>query len=232
LGDGRDYAASSRSLETIVEKVTSREFLDYIRGIREPQSRSILGRIDFARIVKSRDDMDDACYIHEGDLVVPGDWQPPESNVIVHGSLIAGRFVHVEPLSGIMDSWGSLLVLGDLRSRYFAGNYQTFVFVGGDMRVERLIVNSFEDSALTVAGNLETRFFFGLDIWAEVGKRAKIEYGCGYCLPIGFHNAAFQAVLPAHDNASSRRLLYLHDDDREETLIRRIKGDSLVFRDE
>jgi len=76
-----------------------------------------------------------------------------------------------------------------------------------------IIVNAFEDSSLIVTGSLKTKFFYGKDIWATVGGTADMEYGIGYCLPIGYTNAAAQAVRPRHDKESSTALLAIPDAD-------------------
>lgn len=67
------------------------------------------------------------------------------------------------------------------------------------------MLNAFSDSSLVVIGNLRTRFFYGLDIWAEVGGRVEMDYGEGYCLPLGYRNAAREAQRPRHSARTFNR---------------------------
>ena len=81
------------------------------------------------------------------------------------------------------------------------------------MAASDLLCNAFDDSALVVTGNLTTKFFHGRDMWAEIGGRASMEFGDGYCLPIGYTAAAAQAVYPKHGAAASRALLNVSGDE-------------------
>ena len=80
----------------------------------------------------------------------------------------------------------------------FAGTYGKCAFIDGNLVACDLILNSFEDSALVIAGNLRTRFYYGQDIWAEVGGSAEMEFGDGYCLPIGYTEAAAEVIEQEH----------------------------------
>jgi hypothetical protein len=71
---------------------------------------------------------------------------------------------------------------------------------------------------------MKTRFFYGMDIWAEVGGTPDMDYGEGYCLPIGWDEegprarTAYHAIRPRHDVESSMRLLKL-EPSRDEVYI-------------
>ena len=95
-----------------------------------------------------------------------------------------------------------LVVLGNIRCDNFVNAYDTAVFVDGDLAAQSAIVNGFEHASLTVVGKLSTSLFVGFDIWAEVGRGADMEYGHGYCLPIGWErsgdgDASRQVIRPA-----------------------------------
>jgi hypothetical protein len=100
-------------------------------------------------------------------------------------------------------------VLGDVICKSFFNEYGKCTFVDGKLEASDLLCNAFGDSALVVTGDLTTKFFYGEDLWAEIGGRASMEYGDGYCLPIGYTAAAAQAIMPEHDEATSRALLNL-----------------------
>jgi len=105
-------------------------------------------------------------------------------------------------------------------------------FIDGDLEAEDLILNSYEDSSLSVTGTLKTYFFHGQDIWATVGIGAFMEYGVGYCLPMGYSNAEAQAIMPRHDEETSLGLLDFDDTDYIENIafIDRIKQGRSVFK--
>jgi hypothetical protein len=60
-----------------------------------------------------------------------------------------------------------------------------------------------------LAGDLKAKFFYGEDIWAEVGGAASMDYGDGYCLPIGYADVASEATEPKHDRDASLARLNL-----------------------
>jgi hypothetical protein len=101
------------------------------------------------------------------------------------------------------------------------------------MNVSGIAVNSFEDSALVVAGNFRCHYYYGVDISVMVGGSIDLEYGDGYGEPLGYihsNNALEHAVFPKHDEESSMALLNLTDfEDHANTLVERIKAHALLF---
>ena len=141
--------------------------------------------------------------IHDGDLVVDGNLTNAGFNTMVTGSITATGFVdlgnpHTEPNNLGFDEGGLFLSVGSVTCRALAGEGGKCTFIDGDLRAPDFVLNAFEDSSLIVSGRLETRFFLGEDIWAEVGRGAEIDYGIGYCLPIGYTSAGAQAIKPRH----------------------------------
>jgi len=101
------------------------------------------------------------------------------------------------------DEGGLFIIVGNVRCTAFSGHCGKCTFVDGDLNASELILNAYEDSSLVVTGDLKTKLFYGKDIWAEVGGVADFEYGEGYCLPIGWRDAARQLIearrdTPAH----------------------------------
>ena len=70
------------------------------------------------------------------------------------------------------------------------------------------------------------------DIWAEVGGSAEMEFGDGYCLPIGYDEPADQAIEPKHDRDASLRRLAFDDTDYIEPheFLERLRNGQSVFR--
>jgi hypothetical protein len=162
------------------------------------------------------------CAVHEGNLSQSADWRLATDNLLVLGSLSCRGLVDIAPEGH--DGWGgSLWVLGDLRCRNIAGYYGACVVVDGDLIVAELAVAAFEDSMLLVTGDFTARFFYGQDIWAEVGGRAAMEYGDGYALPLGYDNAAAQAINPRHERNASLALLNLDDEEGAEELAAKLR---------
>jgi hypothetical protein len=106
------------------------------------------------------------------------------------------------------DAGGLFVVIGNVECDQFIGQYGKCVFVDGNLEVTQIILNCFEDSSLSVTGNLRTRFFYAWDQCGEVGGRAEMEYGHGYCLPFGPRESFTRAMIkPHHDADTSLRLL-------------------------
>jgi len=146
------------------------------------------------------------CAVHHGPLSLPGALPTSAANVLVLGDLLVDGLLDLGE-SGV--EYGCVIVVGNVACTAFANAYGRCVMIDGNLEADEIVINSFEDSALVVAGNLRTHFYHGADIWAEVGGRAEMEYGDGYCLPIGYTAAAAEAILPRHDrDASLRRLSF------------------------
>lgn len=146
--------------------------------------------------------------IHRGPLNLSGTFVAPGFFTLVIGDLTVDGLVDLHnPYDKGFDEGGLFIVMGDVTCNAFANEYGKCSVIDGHLKVRDILLNSFEDSALFVTGDLATRFFFGSDIWAEVGGGATMDYGEGYCLPIGYDNAAAQAVYPNHGEAESLELL-------------------------
>ncbi|WP_342362634.1 hypothetical protein [Terrarubrum flagellatum] len=135
--------------------------------------------------------------IHRGPLRVKGNFQAPGYCMLILGDLIVDGLIDLQnPNEKGFDEGGLFIVLGDVISLSFSSEYGKCVFIDGDLQSRDMIINAFGDSSLIVTGLLTTKFFYGEDIWAEVGDGADIEYGYGYCLPIGYSDATRQAIRP------------------------------------
>jgi hypothetical protein len=146
----------------------------------------------------------DEALVHQGPLVVTGTFRAPSLHTLVLGDVFVEGLVD---LGDGHDEGGLFVALGHVECNSFANSYGKCAFVDGNLEATELILNAFSDSSLTVMGNLRTRFFYGLDIWAEVGGRIEMEYGEGYGLPIGYRDATRQAIHPRHGSRASRALL-------------------------
>jgi hypothetical protein len=169
--------------------------------------------------------------IHWGDLALTGTFRAPALATIVIGRLSA----EVVDLASGFDEGGLFMVIGDVDCRHFIGNYGVCSFIDGDLAATDCILNGYSDSALSVMGTLRTRLFIGADIWAEVGCGAIMEYGVGYCLPIGNASPQEQAIRPLHSEAETADLV-LPEPQREGYLLRpepfadRIRAGRQIFR--
>jgi hypothetical protein len=148
------------------------------------------------------------CMVHQGDLKISGDFTAPGFYTLIVGNLVVDGHVSLQnSYDKGFDEGGLFIVIGDVRCRSFSNEYGKMTFMDGDLEAEDLILNSYEDSSLTVIGTLKTYFFYGIDIWAEVGIGAVMEYGVGYCLPIGYTDGEDQVIRPRHDEETSLSLL-------------------------
>ena len=154
----------------------------------------------------------DEVVVHRGPLTLAGGFRPPAFNTLILGDLVAEGFVDADDGN---DAGGLFVVIGNVACDVFAGHFGKYTFVDGNLDARRMILSSFADSALFVTGNLRTHFFYGWDICAQVGGRAEMEYGDGYCLPFGCRDAEREAIRPRHDAETSRRLLNVRDTEED-----------------
>ncbi len=150
------------------------------------------------------------CMIHLGPLKVQGNFEAPGFFTLITGDLHVDGIVDLHnPYDKGFDEGGLFVVLGDVVCDAFFNEYGKCSFVDGTLQARDLLVNAFGDSSLVVMRSLKTHFFYGKDQWAEVGGDAQMEYGHGYCLPIGYRKAASQQIVPRHGREASLKLLNL-----------------------
>jgi hypothetical protein len=160
--------------------------------------------------------------VHEGDLAPEEDWHPGADNLLVLGSITCGGVVSIAP-EGVGGWGGSLWVLGNVRCRHLAGRPGAPLVADGNLTVAGVAVVAFEDSMLVVAGDFAAQVFYGLDIWANVGGRAVMEYGVGYALPFGYDDAASQAIMPRRGRDAALALLNLECEEAAEELVAKLR---------
>jgi hypothetical protein len=141
------------------------------------------------------------CMVHLGPLKMNGHFEAPGFFTLVTGDLhVDGTIDLQNSYDKGFDEGGLFIVLGDVVCHSFFNEYGKCTFVDGRLEARDLLVNAFEDSALVV-------IFFGEDLWAEVGGNATMEYGYGYCLPIGYADSVDEQLLPKHGRERSLLLL-------------------------
>jgi hypothetical protein len=183
------------------EKISPPEFC---RLIAERASVGLRGQFSRYDVADHRTWGSDETLVHRGPLILTGTFRAPAFNTLVLGDVFVEGLVDLDDGH---DEGGLFVALGHVECNSFANTYGKCAFVDGSLEATELVLNAFSDSSLTVIKNLRTRFFYGLDIWAEVGGRIEMDYGEGYCLPIGYRDAARQAIHPRHGSRASRALL-------------------------
>lgn len=155
-----------------------------------------------SRLMSFDDWMDTQAAVHEGPLRVTSFAVPALCTLII------GDLDVVDVLDLQSDSErGLLIVIGNVRCRHFISDYDCCTIVDGDLEASQSLINGFPDSGLWVTGTLQTHLFIGFDIWAEVGLGAIMDYGIGYCLPIGYADAVAEAINPLHGEEETARLV-------------------------
>jgi hypothetical protein len=200
--------------------VSSQEFKDALAdSAASPAFREVYDRfIPFDSL------LDNEAMVHAGDLRVQGSFRVPALCTLITGDLIVDDVID---LQSDYDAGGLFIVIGNVRCRHYISEYEAQGFIDGDLEARDSIVNGFSDSSLNVIGTLRTRLFIGCDIWASVGAGAIMDYGVGYCLPIGYADAD-EAIEPQHDEAATVRIVtptpksegYLFEADTFAELIR------------
>ena len=130
------------------------------------------------------------------------------------------------------DGNGVFIALGNVSCRASNNDWGKVTAIDGNLVASDLVISCYEDSTLVVTRDLKTRFFYGRDIWAEVGGVAEMEYGKGYCLPIGYRNAAQDAIRPRQDAETSMALLTVAESGAliEYELVDKLKQGQPVFK--
>jgi hypothetical protein len=156
-----------------------------------------------SRLMSFDDWIDTQAAIHDGPLRVAGSFSAPALCTLIIGDL------DVEDVLDIQNDneRGLFIVVGNVRCRHFLSSYDCCSIVDGDLDASQSLINGFSDSGLWVTGTLRTRLFIGFDIWAEVGSEAVMDYGIGYCLPIGYVDAAAEAINPLHSEEETERIV-------------------------
>lgn len=156
-----------------------------------------------SRLMSFDDWMDMQAVIHEGPLRVAGSFAVPALCTLITGDL------DVEDVLDLQNDAerGLFIVIGNVRCRHFISDYECCSIVDGDLEASQSLINGFPDSGLWVTGALQTRLFIGFDIWAEVGFGAVMDYGIGYCLPIGYFDAVAEAINPLHSEEETARIV-------------------------
>jgi hypothetical protein len=173
--------------------------------------------------------------VRRGDLALAGDLDDGGFFTLILGDLSVGGLIDLQnPYDKGFDEGGLFVIIGNVSCKYFANEYGKCAFVDGALEAKEAIIAAFEDSALVVTGDLRTRFFYGCDIWAEVGGAARMEYGDGYCLPIGYSAPAREAIRPRNSRESSMRLLDWSAGDDEimppTDFLKRIRAGAPIFK--
>lgn len=187
-------------LAAMIRKVSGDEF----RAALAAAAASPAFREQFERLVSFDEWMDESAAVHDGPLQVSGSWSAPALCTLVIGDLTVDGCID---LDNGCDEGGLFVVIGNVSCRHYICQYGGCAVVDGDLVVRDCIVAGCEDSALIVTGKLTTRLFIGSDIWAEVGGGAVMDYGVGYCLPIGYADAVKEAIEPVHDEEDTGRIV-------------------------
>lgn len=197
-------------------------------------SASPLFRELMARLVSFKESMDWQAAIHEGSLRVEGSLTAPALCTLIMGDVDVADVLDAR-CDADYDGEGLFIVIGTVRCRHFISGYNTCSIIDGDLAASESLLNGFEDSGLWVTGTLRTRLFIGADIWAEVGAGAVMDYGDGYCLPIGYRSAGAEAIHPLHNEQETARIVvprpnpdgYLFD---VEQFVELIRAGQPIFR--
>lgn len=207
------------------EQLTADEFDDVIAGSASSEAFK-------SRYIRFPPAGEDHCFVHRGPLAGSGHFQAPGYCTLVVGDLTVDGLIDLNNPEGF-DEGGLFIVIGNVTCRVFSGHYGKATLIDGNLNASELVLNACEDSSLLVTGDLKTKLFHGRDIWAEVGGVADMEYADGYCLPIGYENAAKQAIRARRRTKSARVLdpAVLDDEDDlniDEALQRLKQGQSIL----
>jgi hypothetical protein len=172
-------------------KVTTPEFKEWLAA----SDASHAFRKQYARYIPFDAFTDTDAAVNDGDVHAKS-FKAPGLCTLILGDLIVDDVVDLQTP---YDEGRLFIVIGNIRCRHFINEYGTNCFVDGNLEASQSILNGFEDASLNVIGDLKTKLFIGCDIWAEVGGATDMDYGVCYTLPLGYTDAARQAIRPRHD---------------------------------
>ncbi len=177
--------------------------------------------------------MDESAAIHDGSLRTKS-FKAPALCTLIDGDLEVDGVVDLETDGS---ERGLFVVTGNVTCQYFISEYGACTFIDGNLNARDAIINAFQDSSLVVIGSLATRLFIGADIWAEVGGDASMDYGSGYCLPLGRNTDANAAdiIRPRHNEAATADVVVPPANSsgyafREDHFAERIRAGLPIFR--
>ena len=155
-------------------------------------------RDTYAKLMNFDAWIDQDAVVHVGDIRRSGSFSSAALCTLIIGDVEIDGTIDLGPEGG-HDEGGLFIVIGNVTCRNFIGHYGKCCLIDGDLVATDAIINAFGDSGLWVVGSLRTKLFIGADIWAEVGGRPFMDYGVGYCLPLGYDGEEDMALYPAHD---------------------------------
>ncbi|KIT16483.1 hypothetical protein [Jannaschia aquimarina] len=176
------------------QEIAAQTFSDTLGQIDGPLGTLIAG------LVFGRPEGGGPCVIGRGHPDAP----PPSGtrSVFVDGDL------HIDGTLNLYEMGGGhgetvFVVTGDLSCDRLVNTRGGVLLVGGDLTVREIAFNAHESAYFATLGRTEIWFYQGVDIWLETGGAARLRYGDGYALPIGYLNAAGQAIRPDHGEIES-----------------------------
>lgn len=181
-------------------------------------------REEFARYEFPRHDSQyiDAA-VHEGALRVKGPLKISAFYNLVLGDLTVEGAIDLR--SG-WDTAGLFIVIGNVRCKHFISEYEAAVVVDGDLQADGAVLIS-ESDVFSVMGTLQARLLVGNNTWASVGAGALVDYGFGYCLPLGDEGSAMR---PRHDEQATIQALIPEPDEENTAFPYDLEGIGSLIR--
>jgi len=96
--------------------------------------------------------------VHHGPLTLHDGFTATALHTLILGDLFVEGCVDTDDGH---DAGGLFVVIGNVECDQFIGHFGKCIFVDGNLEATQIVLNAFEDSALSVTGNLRTRSFGG-----------------------------------------------------------------------
>lgn len=193
-------------------EVTTQDWLETVSdGIEQ-----LGGRVSrsLARFKLAPRGFEGAGAIHDGPLLIDGDFTPPSQITAVFGDLEVNGRISLQGVDGA-DGDTTLLVLGRLTCATLVSDWASLILVSQDVNVSEWAMTSFEDSSFVVGGDFNTPLFIGYDIWVTVGGTARMKAGIGYArqMDANGEEETDRAIRPQLSEEETMRMLRMGEDD-------------------
>jgi hypothetical protein len=99
---------------------------------------------------------ENAIFLHEGNIDIKVNYSPTEKIVVVNGNLtITGNLLTVDKVEN-----NFLIVFGNVTCNNFLSDYQSTVFIIGNITAHELIFTATRDSVTYIGGNVNSKYIY------------------------------------------------------------------------
>jgi len=143
-------------------------------------------------------------YIYVGDINSDTMLQTVDAYMLVIGNIKTTLLNINDPYD---TEGGEFIVIGNVECDYYQHQFGKSTFIDGNLKVNKVLNDAFDDSAIIIINDLDVEFYYASNAWATVGGKVTLQYGFGYAFPIGYTNPKTESINPIHSEKESAAFL-------------------------